>query len=227
MVRRLLLTGLVVALFAADPSPTSKINPRDGLRYIWIPPGVYAMGCSPGDTRCFSWEPRTHRVKIARGFWIGETEVTQEAYQRVTETNPSRYRGLNRPADQINWKSASAYCKAVGMRLPSEEEWEYAARGKAPASRYGLLDSIAWYDGNSQDQTHPVRAKRPNAFGLYDTLGNVWEWVEDRYENSGKDMRVLRGGSFYNLFGDLRVSNRLWALPETDHRNMGIRCAGY
>ena len=84
MVRRLLLTGLVVALFAADPSPTSKINPRDGLRYIWIPPGVYAMGCSPGDTRCFSWEPRTHRVKIARGFWIGETEVTQGVCRRET-----------------------------------------------------------------------------------------------------------------------------------------------
>ena len=226
MVHRLPLIIQVVAstvLWSAEPS--SKINPPDGLRYIWISPGVYAMGCSPGDQQCFLWEPPSHLVKIAKGFWIGETEVTQEAYQRITGTNPSRYRGPDLPVEQLNWDNARAYCQAVGMRLPTEVEWEYAARAGAIASRYGSLDSIAWYDGNS-NQTHKVKAKTPNAFGLYDTLGNVWEWVEDIYDKSGKKMRVLRGGSFYNLARDLRVSNRLWALPETDHRNMGVRCAG-
>jgi formylglycine-generating enzyme required for sulfatase activity len=213
-------------LSIAAASTASKINDHDGLRYIWIPPGVYAMGCSPGDRQCFDWESPSHAVTIDRGFWIGETEVTQKAYQRVTRTNPSRYRGLDLPVEQISWNNASAYCKAVGMRLPTESEWEYAARAGAPVARYGPLDSIAWYDGNSRDQTHKSRTKRPNAFGLYDMLGNVWEWVEDSYERSGKKMRVLRGGSFVNPSRDVRVSNRLWALPDTAHRDMGFRCAG-
>ena len=95
--------------WSADLSPTSRINNRDGLRYIWIPPGVYAMGCSPGDHQCFLWEPSSHVVKIAQGFWIGETEVTQEAYQHVTGTNPSRYRGLGLPVEQINWDNARVW----------------------------------------------------------------------------------------------------------------------
>ena len=89
------------------------------------------------------------------------------------------------------------------------------------ASRYG-----AWHDGNSGDSTHQVGTKTPNAFGIYDMLGNVWEWVEDEYDASGKQMRILRGGSFYNPSRDVRVSNRLWVLPETAHRDMGFRCLG-
>ena len=183
------------------------------------------MGCSPGDAQCFRWEAASHQVQIRRGFWIGQTEVTQRAYAAVMGTNPSRYRGLHRPVDQVSWFNARRYCEAVGMRLPTEEEWEYAARGGTAGPRYDLLDSIAWYDANSEDQTHPVAAKQANAFGLYDMLGNAWEWVENTYSVEPAK-RILRGGSFYNLARDLRVSNRLWALPETNHRNMGIRCAG-
>jgi formylglycine-generating enzyme required for sulfatase activity len=111
------------------------------------------------------------------------------------------------------------------MRLPTEVEWEYAARGGNPESRYGELSQIAWFDGNSDDRTHEVGRKKPNSYGLFDVLGNVWEWVSDSY---GPDpaKRILRGGSFFNLPRDLRVSNRLWASPDTRHRNMGIRCAG-
>lgn len=111
------------------------------------------------------------------------------------------------------------------MRLPTEAEWEYAARGGTTEARYGVLDFIAWYDANGKDQTHPVAKKEANAFGLYDTLGNVWEWVEDSYSADPKK-RILRGGSFYNVARELRVSNRLWAFPDTDHRNMGVRCVG-
>ena len=183
------------------------------------------MGCSPTDPQCFRWEPVSHPVRIEKGFWIGQTEITQQAYSAVMGTNPSRYRGTHLPVDQVSWFDARQYCAAVDMRLPTEAEWEYAARGGATGARYALLDSVGWYDANSKDQTHPVAGKKANAFGLYDTLGNVWEWVEDSYSADPKK-RVLRGGSFYNTARDLRVSGRLWALPETAHRDMGIRCAG-
>jgi formylglycine-generating enzyme required for sulfatase activity len=205
----------------------TRVNERDGLSYVWIPPGTYSMGCSQGDGDCFAWEPDAHQVRIDNGFWIGETEVTQQVYQRVTGKNSSRYKGPNCPVEQLTWNDAPTYCEALGMRLPGEAEWEYAARGGVAASRYDSLGSIAWYDGNGQDQTHPVATKKPNPFGPFDTLGSVWEWVQDSYQSSGKNMRILRGGSFYNLARDVRVSNRLWALPETDHRTMGVRCAGY
>jgi formylglycine-generating enzyme required for sulfatase activity len=200
-----------------------RVNPRDGLKYVLIPAGIYSMGCSPGDHECFDWEMRPHEVTIGKPFWLGETEVTQAAFERVTGTNPSMYKGADRPVDQVGWSDASKYCANVDMRLPTEAEWEYAARGGSNLPKYAEVNSAAWYDGNSQDQTHPVAQKAPNAYGLYDMLGNLWEWVEDSWNNKQK---ILRGGSFYNLARDLRVSNRLWAPPDTRHRDMGFRCAG-
>jgi formylglycine-generating enzyme required for sulfatase activity len=203
----------------------TKRNPKDDLTYIWIQPGLFAMGCSPGDAACYDWEDASHEFRIGNGFWIGQTEVTQSAYAKVMGANPSLYKGPNLPVEQVSWINARRYCEAVGMRLPTEAEWEYAARGGTTGALYDTVDLIAWYDRNAQDRTHPVAEKKPNAFGLYDMLGNVWEWVENSYAADGRQ-RILRGGSFYNLARDLRVSNRLWALPETDHRNMGVRCAG-
>lgn len=229
MTPRMLVLLVALSLVAYGvPAPASKqvkVNRKDGQRYVFIPAGSYNMGCSPGDRECYLWEPPSHHVEIRKAFWIGQTEVTQQAYRRVTGKNPSRYKGAQRPADQISWYDARAYCQATGMRLPTEAEWEYAGRGGAASARYGSIDPVAWYDGNSNDQTHNVRQKKPNAYGLYDMLGNVWEWVEDAFAGD-KTMRVLRGGSFYNLARDVRASSRLWAVPSTAHRDMGFRCAG-
>ncbi len=219
----LLSLALPMPVPMAAAQPVTKINSRDGLVYVWIAPGSFTMGCSPGDTECFDWEDKPHAAAIAKGFWIGQTEVTQEAYQRVMGANPSLYKGTHLPVDQIGWDDARKYCAAVGMRLPTEAEWEYAARGGSAAPRYGELSAIAWYDSNSVDQTHEAGRKQPNAYGLFDMLGNMWEWVDASY---GEDKKILRGGSFYNLPRDVRVSNRLWATPDTRHRNMGVRCAG-
>ncbi len=202
-----------------------KENPRDGLAYVFVPKGIMVAGCSVGDTQCFGWEDAPKEVEMLQGFWIGQTEATQEAFQSVMGSNPSLYIGRSRPADQVSWNDAVRYCAAIGMRLPTESEWEFAARGGKSTSTYGSLDEIAWADSNSGDQTHPVAQKQPNAFGLYDMLGNVWEWVQNSYRQDPAK-RILRGGSFFNLARDLRVSNRLWATPETAHRNMGFRCAG-
>jgi len=109
------------------------------------------------------------------------------------------------------------------MRLPTESEWEFAATGAAPDPRYGLLDAISWYDPNSDDSTHDVGLKQANRYGLYDMLGNVWEWVEDQSAVE-PTRKIMKGGSFYNIARDLRVANREMPVVDLRHRNVGFRC---
>ena len=202
-----------------------RVNPNDGLKYVWIPPGIFQMGCSPGDTECGSEEKPRHQVTITKGFWLGQTEVTVGAYkgftmatgQQMPPNNNLNGGPLNAgwgdeamPIVNVSWDDAHEYCTWAGGRLPTEAEWEYAARAGTTESRYGPIDHVAWYASNSGNKTHDVAQKRPNAFNLYDMLGNEWEWVNDWYgENyypasperdpqgpeSGQ-FRVLRGGSY-------------------------------
>jgi formylglycine-generating enzyme required for sulfatase activity len=220
----LAVLALAVAVVAViSIKARKKTNPLDGLIDVWIKPGSFFTGCGPKDTECIGWERPRSKIIVDKGFWMGKTEVTQAAFQRVMGQNPSHYRGANLPVDSVDWKSAESYCKAVGMRLPTETEWEFAATGGIDAPRYGPLDSIAWYDGNSGDTTHPVGTKKPNNYGLYDMLGNVWEYVEDR-SNADPKRRVMKGGSFYNISRDLRVPNRENPVEDLHHRNIGLRC---
>src|SRR6185503_3145904 len=106
-------------------------------------------------------------------FSIGTTEVTQAAYRVVMGTNPSFYRGDDLPVDSVTWVEASEFCRKVGGRLPTEAEWEYAARSGISADRYGELDEIAWYGSNSARTTHAVKTRRSNNNGMFDVLGNV------------------------------------------------------
>src|SRR5207244_1857641 len=132
------------------------------------------------------------------------------------------FRGEKLPVEMVTWSQAKAYCEAVGGRLPTEAEWEYAARAGSDASRYGDLNVIAWHSGNSEDKTHEVGLKQANRWGLHDMLGNVREWVQDWYDEkyyekspstdptgpaSGQS-RVIRGGSWFNASRSLRSSNR-------------------
>jgi formylglycine-generating enzyme required for sulfatase activity len=219
--------------------PQPQANPKDGLRYVWIPPGRFTMGCSPGDSECGNDETPPHAVTITKGFWLGQTPVTQAAYQRVTGKNPSNFKGSNLPVETVSWDEAQRYCKAIGGRLPTEAEWEYAARAGSAGARYGSLDDIAWYVGNSGDKPHEVGQKQPNAFGLYDMLGNVWQWMADWLgfdypsaavtDPSGPAsglLRAARGGSWDLNPRDERASNRAAFPPGIRGRAVGFRCVG-
>jgi formylglycine-generating enzyme required for sulfatase activity len=240
------LPALAEARQAATPKPETgitheqgepRVNPKDGLTYLWIPPGKFLMGCSPGDRDCVRDEKPAHQVTLTSGFWLSQTLVTQQAWQRVTGQNPSQFKGANLPVENVDWNEAKAYCAAVGGRLPTEAEWEYAARAHATGARYGKLDDIAWHFGNSGSTTHEVGRKPANDFSLYDMLGNVWQWVADWYgiypsgdqsDPSGAgtgQFRVLRGGSWYFDSKYVRASSRDKNEPGSHSNDIGLRCA--
>jgi formylglycine-generating enzyme required for sulfatase activity len=227
------------AIIDRGPAPgTEKANPKDGQKYVWIPAGSFIMGCSPGDNDCRNDEKPAHEVHITKGFWLGQTPVTQEAYQRAMGTNPSTFKGETLPVERVSWEEAKSYCELIGGRLPTEAEWEYAARAGTTDARYGNLDAIAWYDGNSNHTTHPVATRQPNGWNLYDMLGNVWEWTADGYgdgyhsqQESGDPhgpssgyYRVLRGGSWGVLPQSVRASIRVGLAPGDKELNLGCRC---
>jgi len=217
------------------PGPgTVRENQKDRLRYVWIPSGAFMMGCSPGDSECYEDERPSHRVQVSKGFWIGQTEVTVGAYKRFaaqtgTAAMPTNQgEGSDRlPVVNVTWADAQAYCTWAGGRLPTEAEWEYAGRGGSAEARYGPLDEIAWYDANSGYRAHDVGEKRANGFGLFDMLGNVWEWVADWYDKryysgspaadplgpDGGEYRVPRRGSWKFDPRLARVSSRYWDPP--------------
>ena len=180
-------------------------------------------------------------VRITHGFWLGQTEVTQAAYRKTLGQELSPFKGPQYPVEGVNWYEAQGYCEVAGGRLPTEAEWEYAERAGNTGARYGPLEAIAWYSGNSNNQTQPARQKQPNSWGLYDMLGNVKEWVADWYEEhyyqtlpslatdpegppSGTQ-RVLRGGYWDDSPEDVRASSRDFSVPGNRSAGYGFRCA--
>jgi formylglycine-generating enzyme required for sulfatase activity len=173
------------------------------------------------------------------------TEITQAQYAWVTGGNLSHFAGCPAcPVEMVSWHEAGDFCRSIGGRLPSEAEWEYAARG-GTATRYSCgddaacLDAIAWYRANSSEETHAAGEKTANGFGLYDMLGNVLEWVEDCWHENytgapstgevwgGGDCpdRVVRGGSWLTVSKSLRASNRGYYWPDLRMHYLGFRCA--
>ena len=226
----------------------TRINRRDNLTYVWIAPGTFRMGCSPGDSECHDDET-PHDVTITKGYWLGQTEVTVDAFRhfslateaampKAPDENPN-WADSSRPISNVSWNAAASYCSWSIGRLPTEAEWEFAARGGAPQARYGPIDRIAWFGPNSKARANPVKLLLPNDYGLYDTLGNLWEWTADLYARDyylqgpatdprgaqAGEFRVLRGGSWLRSASDVRSSLRYPALPNSPDQLIGFRCA--
>ena len=218
------------------------------LKIIQITGGCYSMGDNFGNGH-YDERP-THRVCVD-DFGIAETEVTQEFWEKVTGMNPSKNKGPDNPVDYISWNDAIKFVVMVNektgrhFRIPTEAEWEYAARGRGKLEEWsGTNDEddlieYAWYDFTSKYESHPVKTKAPNLIGIYDMSGNVWEWVSDFYDmgyysNSptsnpeGPDFSVwrsLRGGSFADDSKKLRTSGRYGSVPGRRASDVGFRLA--
>ena len=189
---------LDVAITGCTASFSNGVLTVNGIRYEMelIPPGEFEMGSNAPEAS--KYEQPVHTVRISKPFRFGKTEVTQELFQAVMGYNPSKFKNGGRfPVEYIIWEDYLAFIQSLNQmlggnafRLPTEAEWEYACRAGTSGERYGEIDAIAWYANNSGGQTHPVGLKQPNAFGLYDMLGNVWEWTSDIWYDYSPEYQV-------------------------------------
>ncbi|MCP4378678.1 MAG: formylglycine-generating enzyme family protein, partial [bacterium] len=196
------------------------------IKLIRIPAGKFMMGHPKPKKPRRDNKGHQREVTISKAFYMGMTEVTQAQYQSVMCKNPSKFKGSQKPVEMVSWDDAMAFCAAMSkktgraVRLPTEAQWEYACRaGTKTLFSFGNddkdMDAHGWHKDNSDRKTHPVGQKKPNAFGLYDMHGNVWEWCRDYYddkfyakaknvdpENTTKAIyRIFRGGSW--LYGPM------------------------
>ena len=238
-------------------------QPDTRPRLLLVDGGTFWMGSTEGDEWAHSAEHRRHEVTVSP-FWLAETPVTQAQYAAVTNQRPSHRDGDDRSVERVSWADAVAYCNALsaseglepayadssdlvpganGYRLPTEAEWEYACRagtetpwffGDAPDA----LGDYAWFEENSGGETRAVATRRPNPWGFYDQLGNVWEWVHDWWSDSydagsqtdptgprGSVWRVFRGGAFGDSARDCRPAFREGWLPRCRDLGLGFRVA--
>ncbi|MDR1490003.1 MAG: formylglycine-generating enzyme family protein [Desulfovibrio sp.] len=243
----LFLSGGAYSVQAAEKTYTNRI----GMEFILIPSGSFTMGADKNFEDAGNDETPQHRVSISKPFYLGKYEVTQEQWTAVMGGNPSEFKGRSNPVEQVCWDEVQVFIQRLNRqeghsryRLPTEAEWEYAARaGTSSAYSFGddadSLGRYAWYEGNSGGKTHPVGQNEPNAWGLYDMHGNVWEWVQDwygeRYYSSspGSDprgpssgsYRVNRGGYWNSGAGYCRLAHRNGSMPDTHRSDIGFRLA--
>lgn len=232
---------------AAVPGGHSSI-PDLGMELILIAPGTFQMGSPTGDGED---ERPVTEVTLSRAYWLGKTEVTQAQWRVVMGTNPAYFQGNDHPVERVSWHEALEFCRRLTEReraagrlpaghvytLPTEAQWEFACRAGTTGPHAGDVADMAWINANSGGRTHPVAQKRPNAWGLHDMHGNVWEWCLDRYgkypggrvtDPAGAETglgRVYRGGRWGNSANFARSAYRISDLPEHRGVSLGLRVA--
>ena len=227
---------------AQAPSPGRTLTEYvTGMEFVWVPGGSFEMGCGPWTSDCYDDEKPVKSVQFS-GFWLGKFEVTQGQWQRVMGSNPSHSKkGDNYPVENVSWDDAKAFISKLNaqgsakFRLPTEAEWEYAARSGGKPEKYAggdLLGRVAWYDGNSDQSTHSVGTKAPNGLGLYDMSGNVWEWCEDGCYPASQDTaaaagryHLVRGGGWLSTQRHVRTTCRDCAVHDDRSLLRGFRLA--
>ena len=220
--------------YHTSKSDNPKNKKIEGM--VFVKGGCFQMGDVFGDG--YPGERPVHEVCVNH-FYLGESEVTQKEWEAVMGDNPSiSNTGDNYPVDSVSWENVQEFIKRLNeksgkkYRLPTEAEWEYAARSGGKKEKFAGTNSeseigeYAWYADNSEGVTHPVKQKKPNALGLYDMSGNVWEWTSDFFENNyynvspkdnpkgadtkDKTYHILRGGSWYSEARNVRTTDRYW-----------------
>jgi formylglycine-generating enzyme required for sulfatase activity len=204
----------------------SQLAFATGIKLVLIPAGTFTMGSADDEADRGADESPQTRVTLTKDFFLGATDVTQGQYESVMSTNPSDFKSVGReaPVEQVSWDDALAFCQKLTEReraaghlpegyvftLPTEAQWEYVCRAGTTGAYATDPAATSWYDRNSGGTTHPVGAKQPNAWGLYDMTGNVYQWCADWYaqrypggevsDPTGPDsgsVHVLRGGGWY------------------------------
>ena len=233
-----------------NPVETFKVGDVS-FKMIRVDGGTYTMGATPEMNSTLDDEYPPHKVTV-RDFYIGKTEVTQELYNAVMEENPSKIQGNKNPVEQVSWDEACAFIEILnGMtgakfRIPTEAEWEYAARGGQKSKGYRCSGSnsgndVAWYEKNSKNTHHTVKTKKPNELGIYDMSGNLSEWVYDWYLEFSPDMtkkvavnpkgpktgtrRTVKGSNFAHPDAKNRSCSRSLARPDVHNFMVGFRLA--
>ncbi len=223
----------------------------DGVtqRLRWIEPGSFMMGSPEDEEDRRKDEGPRHKVTLTKGFWLFDTPVIHALWEGVMGNNPSVFKGVDRPVERVSWDETQAFLGRINSRmpgleltLPTEAQWEYACRAGTDGPNYlggaNRLAELAWYRENSGRETHPVKGKAPNDWGLYDMLGNVWEWCDDgRRAYDGAPVtdpagsqqtgssRALRGGSWNASARGVRAAGRVAVTPDDRDDNIGFRCA--
>ena len=244
LIAAITLYRLAISAPEQDVRLAPRLTNSVGMEFVLIPAGAFTMGASDS----YPDEQPIRTVRISRPFYLGKYEVTQAQWEAVMGYNPSAWRGQrNLPVEQVSWEDVQAFLRRLNTeegvaryRLPTEAEWEYAVRaGTTTAYSFGSdvsrLDEYAWYGGNAAHTSHPVGQLKPNAWGLHDMHGNVWEWVHDWYETyptgavtdpqgpvSGVS-RVFRGGGRSNVAWRCRSSSRGYRPPESRLDAVGFR----